>query len=264
MSAAVKKVRREEVKFLEPLAQEVEPIMVEETSEMDFRDARRGGYYWLDDKPFVSVTHVLTVLDKPGLLQWFGREVWRAMVADPTLSEKEALSAPFRISDQAKSRGQTIHSIVEAYKHTRNYIEGIPERYRGFAQAFYRWTQDNRVRIVEHERTVVSHKYGYAGTLDLLVEMNGGEKPIIIDCKTGKDIYPESFLQLAAYRQALKESGQETAGMAVLLLKEDGSYKYEFSEKDLFRQFFACLVLFEWLHAEEIAKLRAYAKKGGK
>ncbi|MBC7238508.1 MAG: PD-(D/E)XK nuclease family protein [Chloroflexi bacterium] len=230
----------------------------------DLRDARRGGYYWLDGQPYVSVTEVLGVLDKPGLRYWFGQEVWRAMAANPSLSEREALAAPFQIVDDARARGQTIHSIVEAYKHTRKYIEGIPEKYRGYAQAFYRWTQDHGVEIVEHERTVVSRKYRYAGTLDLLVRLNGGELPIIVDCKTGKDIYQEAFLQLAAYRQALKEGGQEVAGTAVLLLQEDGSFKYQFSERDCFRPFFACLVLYEWLHAEEIAKLKEYAKKGGK
>ena len=231
---------------------------------MDFRDARRGGYYWLDGDPYVSVTNAIGVLDKPALRYWFGREVWRAMSADPTLSEKDALGAPYRVSDDAKSRGSTIHSIVEAYRHTEEYIETVPSQFKGYAQAFYRWTADNHIAIVEHERTVVSRKHGYAGTLDLLVNINGNEMPIIIDVKTGKDIYPEAYLQLAAYRQALKENGQETAGSAVLLLQEDGSFKYQFTQEDYFRTFFACLVIFQWQHAEEMANLRQYAPKGGK
>jgi hypothetical protein len=230
----------------------------------NLKSEKRGGYYWIDGKPYASVTGVLDVLDKKPLRYWFGRQVYMAVVANPSLSEKEALAAPYKITSDAQSRGQTIHSIVEAYKHTKEYIDNVPQEFKGYAQAFYRWTQDNRVTIVEHERTVVSKKYGYAGTCDLLVKLNGNGTPIVVDCKTGKDIYPEAFLQLSAYRQALKEEGTTTAGVAVLLLQEDGSHKYQFSEKDYFRQFFACKVIWDWQNQDDIAKMREYAKKGAK
>ena len=233
-------------------------------AKIDFRDSRRGNYYWFDGEPYPSVTAILSILDKPALRYWFGKEVYRAMTASPGLGEKEALNAPYQTSSDAKDRGSTIHSIVEAYEHTQKYIENVPEKFRGYAQAFYRWTADNHITIVEHERTVVSQKYKFAGTLDMLVKLNGNEMPVVVDVKTGKDIYNEAFLQLSAYRQALKENGTQTAGVAVLLLQEDGSLKYQYTEVDFFRQFFACKVLWEWMNAEEYAKLRVYAKKGAK
>jgi hypothetical protein len=253
---------------LEPLGEEVNLSELTEGREdmprLDNREARRGGYYWLEGKPYPSVTRMLEVLDKPALRYWFGREVFRAMAANPGLSEKEALNAPYQLSDSAKARGSTVHSIVEAYRHSKTYIEGVPEPYRGYAQAFYRWTEDNHVEILEHERTVVSRKHAYAGTLDLLCTLNGTGKPVLIDVKTGKDIYPEAFLQLSAYRQALKEEGTEVSAIGVLLLQEDGAYKYQCGDFDCFRQFFACKVLWEWLHAEEYEKMKAYARKGKK
>jgi len=230
----------------------------------DQRHTRRGGYYWIDGEPFVSVTEVIKVLAKPALQYWFGKEVWRAMCANPTLSEKEALNAPYQITEDAKSRGTTIHSIVEAYKHSHEYIDGVPEQFRGYAQAFYKWTEDNHVAIVEHERTVVSREFGYAGTLDLLAMLNGNKLPVVVDVKTGKDIYPDAFLQLAAYRQALKEEGQEASGVAVLLLQEGGDYKYQFSTNHPLKQFTACKVLWEWLNREDHEKVIKYARKGGK
>jgi hypothetical protein len=62
-------------------------------STTDMRESsRRGGFYWhTDGRPYISVTTVLSVIDKPALRYWFGKEVYRAMVVNPTLGEKEAL-----------------------------------------------------------------------------------------------------------------------------------------------------------------------------
>ena len=218
----------------------------------DKRQHRRGGFYWNDGKPFVSVTTVLQVLDKPALRYWFGKQVYLAMVKDPTLNEKAALSAPYQVSDKAKSRGSTIHSIVEAYKAGAK-VEDVPEEFRGYNQALHLWIGDNHVEILEHERTVKHEGHRYAGTLDLLVKLNGNDKPLIVDVKTGKDIYPEAFLQLSAYAAALYEEGVE-ADMAVLLLKEDGKYKFERGEPNM-TAFLACKTLWEWLNLEDNKKL---------
>ena len=69
----------------------------------DQRNDRRGGFYWVDNKPYVSVTTALSVIDKPALRYWFGKQVYLAMTKDPTLNEKAALSAPYQMSDKAKS-----------------------------------------------------------------------------------------------------------------------------------------------------------------
>src|SRR5208282_6385084 len=53
------------------------------------------------------------------------------------------------------------------------------------------------------EFTVVSKKYGYAGTADLLAEVDG--VLTLVDWKTGKAVYKEAHLQNAAYRNALQE-----------------------------------------------------------
>src|SRR5690606_23091893 len=110
------------------------------------------------------------------------------------------------------------------------WVQVQDETYKGYGLGFLRWMQDSHPTIIEHERTVVSKKYGYAGTLDMLVTLNGNGQKIVVDVKTGKDIYSEAFLQLSAYRQALKEEEIETVGTAVVLLGEDGSYKYQFSD----------------------------------
>ena len=230
----------------------------------DSRKERRGGLYWRKDpkKPYLSVTNSLSIIDKPALRFWFGKKVYWAMVEDPTLQEKEALAAPYKTTKDAAARGTTVHSIVEVYKHTKKHIESVPEAYRGYANAFKSWIDANDIEVMENERTVYSEKYSYAGTLDLLVRNKKSDKTFIIDIKTGKDIYPEAFLQLTAYKQALAEEGTAINGTAVLLLKEDGTYKYEEGDAP-FQAFLASMVLFRWKNPDIDALIKVY-RKGGK
>lgn len=215
----------------------------------DKKDERRGGFYWLDKKPYVSVTEILKCIDKPQLRYWFGREVYLAMVVNPTLKEAEALSAPYKTSGKAAERGKTIHSLIEAYKKTGAVIDTIPDHLKGYAKAFYGWVKDNKVEIEENERTVINEEYGFAGTLDLLAKINGED--YLIDCKTGKDIYPESALQLSAYQKCL--NGQ-LPKLGVLLLKEDGEYKFA-NVNPRFDIFLSCKSLWEWMNEELIKKV---------
>ncbi len=222
-------------------------------SKTDKRQTRRGGFYWIEGRPYVTVTTILKVIAKPALRWWYGKEVYLAMVADPTLSQKEALAAPYQTSKTAMGRGTAVHDIVEAWKNIDKVV-GQEGAYQGYAKAFQKWLGDNRVEIVENERTVISEKHKYAGTLDILAKINSDELPTIVDVKTGKDLYPEVHLQLSAYREALKEQGIETEGTAALLLKEDGTYKYE-TGSNKFEAFLAAKTLYEGLNAEKLEKM---------
>ena len=231
----------------------------------DFRQSnRRGGFYWdKNGKPYISVTTILQVIDKPALRYWFGKEVYRAMTVDPSLSEKDALAAPYRSSKTAMSRGTTVHSIVEAYKHTKKYLENVPEDFKPYAQAFYTWFQDNDVEIIENEKTVVSKKYGYAGTLDLVVKFKKNGRTLIADVKTGKDIYTDVFLQLSAYKQAYEENGGDEVGIGVILLSTgaDGkpTGKYKFEEGDYcFEEFLAARKIWIWQNQSLIESVKKH------
>jgi len=224
---------------------------------MNKTNKRRGGFYFLNDRPYVSVTTVLEIIDKPALRWWFGQQVYLAMLKNPSLSQKEALSAPYRTSDKAKNRGTTVHSIVEAYKKGVFDIDKkVIADYSGYAKAFKKWVKETNAKVLDNERSVVSEKYKYAGTLDLLAVLNGNKIPTIVDIKTGKDIYPEAFLQLSAYKQALVENKgiDEACDISVLLLKEDGTYKYEVGHYD-FEAFLACKKIWENKYRKTLLKI---------
>ena len=251
-----------------------EKVVVEKPAKkiakVDNRAKRRAGFYWEDDQPFVSVTTVLGVIEKPALRYWATKQVYWAMALDPSLSEKEALAAPFRKSKNAMRRGTLVHSMVEAYKHIQEYVDTIAEPTRKYAQAFYNWVTDNNVEVLVQEKSQVSRKYCYAGTFDLLVRFKNSGRVLVVDIKTGKGIYEEVFLQLSAYKHALEENGvfaelkidPEKVGMAVCNLQtgEDdlptGHYQFQEGE-DVFNQFLAAKYLWEYKNKASLDKINA-------
>lgn len=108
------------------------------------------------------------------------------------------------IRDEAGRRGSVVHQLTEQYdmgeECTLISPSGTPqykmiewsmfERYVDFS------TKHNPINE-SIEMNIVSATYGYAGTLDRIIDLNG--KKILMDIKTSSSIYPSYWLQLAAY-----------------------------------------------------------------
>lgn len=214
---------------------------------------KRGGFYFVGKKPYVSVTEVLKVMDKPALRYWYGTEVFYAMVKNPTLSKEDALSSPYKKTQSSILRGRTVHSIVESYKKTGNVIDTVPDEFKGYAKSFYKWVDENKIEILANEKTVISEKHGYGGTLDLYVKING-KGPYVVDVKTGKEIYDEASLQLSAYQSALIESNLTAPHIAVLLLSDTGIHTFK-EVQPCFDEFLACKRLWEWKNKDLVKKV---------
>jgi len=75
----------------------------------------------------------------------------------------------------------------------------------GFA-AYLEWAEMTRIEIVEQEMALVSEKYRYGGTPDAIGYCNG--KLSLLDWKTGR-VYSDHLLQLAAYRNLIRETRPE-------------------------------------------------------
>ena len=76
---------------------------------------------------------------------------------------------------------------------------------------FVQFLEDFRPEFLMSEATVFNRTESYAGTLDFIarirssgdqLENAGATRTLIGDIKTGKGVYPEVALQLAAYRHA--------------------------------------------------------------
>ena len=212
----------------------------------DRRRQRRDNYYHLQGDKYLSVTTPIEAIEKPAIKFWFGHQIYLAMVDNPALDWKNAKKAPYRAKNKAMDRGTAVHRIIEFGLESD--LRKIPKDLRGYVRAYRQWHRDYKPDIIEHERTVVSRKYKFAGTLDMIAQMSPDMPLIIVDAKTGKALYKEVWLQLSALRQGLREEGLLVGGVAALLLRADGSYVWEFKDIDLLDVWLAAKRIWEWQH----------------
>lgn len=122
---------------------------------------------------------------------------------------------PERIRDRAATLGIDVHDAAEyrvlqaLAEHGRAYAAGKrepswPPDLAGHMRSFGAFLEVYRPEFLATEATVFNRAQGYAGTLDAIVVILVGGRPmvLIIDYKSGREIYPEVALQLAAYSRA--------------------------------------------------------------
>lgn len=191
---------------------EPEDVAIPEPSDPDAR-------HW-------SVTTIIKVLDKPALVPWAAKATaLEAVRKADTLKSIEDSSgtdeavrwlsaARYRTPQgerQANDLGTLVHECAEEYALTgkRPELADDPE-IRPFFEQFDRWLQRFTPSFQAVESTVYSSTYGYAGTSDCFLTIDGVR--LIGDYKTTKRArdykdkpsrpFPEVALQLAAYRHA--------------------------------------------------------------
>lgn len=174
----------------------------------------RGRTYLWGDETFLSVTTILSRgVPKPALVGWAAKSV--AEFAIDNLAAVTALrdtaddgrqaavdlmkGAPNRNRDKAAALGTAIHEAAEAYSLGHALRAGDPQVDKYVGQ-FAAWCDDFAPDFHASEVTVFNRAHQYAGTLDAVVDIAG--ERWLVDYKTGKDVYAEVGLQLAAYRYA--------------------------------------------------------------
>lgn len=177
----------------------------------------RSGYYTHPGtgERLMSVTTILSNgVPKPALFHWAAIEAAQCAVDNlPMLvrargenARNEAREwirrAAERKRDTAADLGSTVHGFLEAR------ILGQPtpdytDEQRMFVAAFDRFLSDWQPEYEATELTVANLTIGYAGTLDAKLRLPSiGAGLLEVDYKTGKSVYPEVGMQLAAYRRA--------------------------------------------------------------
>jgi len=169
----------------------MKPFKSTDGQHVQFLDHR---YYQVGEDEYVpSVTTILDVYPKgPAFLQWI----------------KDVGNNAKQIAERAAESGNKVHRAIEALvkgeelvwddkEHSLSEWDGIL-RFVDFYTRF-------QPKVLASEVTTISYKYKYAGTLDLVCEING--RVYLLDAKFGNAIYPTYFFQLAAYKQSWEENG---------------------------------------------------------
>jgi hypothetical protein len=183
------------------------------------RNCGSGHAYKLDGKNVTGVTTLIKGgFPAPGLIGWTGKVVaeyvadaddtalaaLRAMGREPMIKALRAL--PFEHRDKAALRGTHIHGFAERLSNGEQLCYGdgdgeIPPEHEGHVGACLAFLDEWQVRPVLTEVVIGNRWVPYAGTLDLIADI-GGQR-ILLDYKTtASGIWPETALQLAAYRYA--------------------------------------------------------------
>lgn len=247
------------------------------------KDGPSGRFYEVDGTRYPSVTHILSCIGKPALINWAANQERTACLdaaADlyldlckvkPMSRTTYVATLDGRIGKQKAHRkqlekageiGSQVHELIEwNLRHRLGQKVGPEPHVVDDAQwafmAFQDWANSVRLKPIFIEQTVFSKAHGYAGTMDVLAEVNG--VPTLIDFKTGKAIYAEAFLQNIAYQVALEEMGHRKAeaGVIVRLPKVQTDPQFEVGlvppVADLFPTFQAVKALWVWWFAQEEA-----------
>lgn len=181
----------------------------------------RGGqrfYSWRNENYWSVTTIIGGGIPKPALLPWGIKMVAEAaveatengylpgMVAqDRDGAIKFLKGTPYAKRDAAADLGTEVHAAVEAYSLGKPMPPWSP-LVAPYMLAFEKFLADFAPTFTATEASVYNRSQQYAGTLDAIatLALPLQESPIIalLDVKTGKGVYPEVGLQLAAYRYA--------------------------------------------------------------
>lgn len=199
----------------------------------------RARFYPIDGQQYPSVTTILDVLNKPGLMYWAVNLERKAIetallevLGEPGARDPEwvlgemanrltAKKAFLKEQEKALNIGTAAHAYAEwATRKVMGEKVGsapeIPEAAQWAVEAWKDWARSVSFKPLYCERAVYCKDCGYAGTFDWIAEVKG--VVTLGDIKTSKAIYPESFLQNVAYRHAARKLGMDTVQGMILRL----------------------------------------------
>lgn len=142
-----------------------------------------------------GVTTITGILDKPALIYW----AW-------DLGMKGIDYKKFK--DDKADIGTLAHDMIICHLlGTTPNLDDYTKNQIGQAEnaliSFFEWENGKNIQVIHAEKALVSEEFKYGGQFDILAVIDGIST--LLDIKTGKAIYPEMVIQLAAYDQLINE-----------------------------------------------------------
>ena len=194
-----------------------------------------------------SVTTILGILGKPALIHW----AWTMGC------EGKDYRA---VRDDAATVGTLAHYLILCYlkreaPDTSEYSAEDIDRAENALLKFWDWEKSHTIEPILVEASLISECYGFGGTIDFYGVVDGEET--LVDFKTGKALYDEHFLQLAAYEQLLAENDYLVSAVKILRIGRDSDEGFEERSMGIMAN---QLEVFE--HCRGIYNLQKAIKKG--
>lgn len=249
-------------------------------------------FYPRNGEEYPSVTTILSVISKPALGPWYAKEERRVLLSalldvltsphseDPQRvmeaveEAAKGIKAGERIAKEAADIGTAAHAYIHWLTKTMLGEDPgpepvIPEAAQIAVMSWQDWANEVSFRPLFIERVVYSDTYKFAGTFDFIGEVKG--RITLGDYKTGKAVYPESFLQNIAYRYAAAEEGllqslpfNSYSGLILRLPKTLDDPQFEAVEvppETNIEDFLACQRLWAWQRRTSKKKEMKYAQQ---
>jgi len=235
-----------------------------------------------------SVTSILKMKDKSdALVNWavgcyearaqnlvdlLGEQCERAAVRALLANAKDSWR---QVKDETADIGSLVHRVLEQEIKARaglcerptlplkadsimapDLTADMVEKANNSVQAGLEFFDAHHIELVEAEAVRWSAKHGYIGTGDLIARVDGVLS--VLDFKTGKRLYPEVFLQLAAYQRAYEEEhGVDLYQRIAVNVGRDGNLETKERGNDTlqndFDAFLALLQAWRW-NEENVGK----------
>lgn len=152
-----------------------------------------------------SVSQVLKVLAAPGLEVWrqkviaeqFSKRPDLIMLAADENTRYDAIKQALNATQSKANIGTSIHRFSEMVDDGTLDWALVPEAAKPWVENYVRARDTFGWKVVFKEVTIYNHTYGYAGTADRFMELDGEVCPW--DLKTSAEVYADMALQLALY-----------------------------------------------------------------
>lgn len=176
-------------------------------------------YYTRDGTLVPGVTTIVGLLNKPALITWANKLGLEGIDAN-------------KYVDKAANIGTCAHYLVQCHlsgeePDLSNFTPQEVTAAKNSLQKYFEWEKQFEIIPLLLETPLVSEQYQFGGTIDCYAKLNG--KPWLIDFKTGRALYDEMFIQVAAYNTLLHENGYSVeGGVAILRIGRNEKEGFEY------------------------------------
>ena len=173
-----------------------------------------------EGKRVPGVTTFIGILNKPALVPWANNLGLQGINVKDYVDDKAGI-------------GTLVHEMMfcdlKNEKVDTSYYTAIQiEIAKNSFKKYLNWKKKHTIESIVLEYGMVSEKYQYGGTIDNYCLLDG--IPTLIDYKTSKAIYSEMFIQVAAYKQLLREHEHKVKNVAILRVGRDELEGFEYKE----------------------------------